>query len=130
MFKTLKELFQLLSSEQRKRFYRLQVLVVLMAFLELVGIASIGPFMALVADIDLIHTNATLQQVYLFTGLDDPMDFLFLVGVGVLLMLTIASAVSIITTWRLSMFSFSVGVQIADRLYRHYLRQKIGRAHV
>src|SRR5699024_12552292 len=38
-------------------------------------------------------------------------------------MLDIASAVSIITTWRLSMFSFSVGVQIADWLYRHYLRQ-------
>src|SRR5690625_305654 len=123
MFKTLKELFELLSSDQRKRFYRLQVLVVLMAFLELVGIASIGPFMALVADMDLIHTNAILQQVYRFTGLDDPMDFLFFVGIGVLVMLAIASAVSIITTWRLSMFSFSVGVQIADRLYRHYLRQ-------
>src|SRR5690625_1006952 len=123
MFKTLKELFELLSSDQRKRFYRLQVLVVLMAFLELVGIASIGPFMALVADMDLIHTNAILQQVYRFTGLDDPMDFLFCVGIGVLVMLAIASAVSIITTWRLSMFSFSVGVQIADRLYRHYLRQ-------
>src|SRR5699024_11447829 len=92
-----------------------------MAFLELVGIASMGPFMALVADMDLIHTNAILQQVYLFTGLDEPMDFLFFVGVGVLVMLAIASAVSIITTWRLSMFSFSVGVQIADRLYRHCL---------
>src|SRR5690625_854863 len=93
MFKTLKELFELLSSDQRKRFYRLQVLVVLMAFLELVGIASIGPFMALVADMDLIHTNAILQQVYRFTGLDDPMDFLFFVGIGVLVMLAIASAV-------------------------------------
>src|SRR5690625_2855919 len=123
MFTSLKELFSLLTAEQRRRFYRLQILVVLMAFLELVGIASIGPFMALVADMDLIHTNPVLQQLYAYSGLQDPMDFLFVMGVGVLIMLAIASVVSIITTWRLSMFSFSVGVQIADRLYRHYLRQ-------
>ena len=34
MFKRLKRLFQLLSSEQRKRLIRLQFLVVLMAFAE------------------------------------------------------------------------------------------------
>src|SRR5690625_546561 len=51
------------------------------------------------------------------------MDFLFAVGVVVLIMLAIASVTSIATTWRMSMFGFSVGTQIADRLYRHYLRQ-------
>src|SRR5690625_2290876 len=123
MFKTLKELFELLSSDQRKRFYRLQILVVLMAFLELVGIASIGPFMALVSDRDLLHTNTILQQLYAFSGAPDHMGYLFIFGDAVLDMLAIASGVSIITTWRLSMFSFSVGVQLADRLYRYYLRQ-------
>src|SRR5699024_3400066 len=115
--------FSLLTAEQRRRFYRLQILVVLMAFLELVGIASIGPFMALVADMDLINTNPIWHKLYLFSGSQDHMNFLFVMGVGVLIMLAIASVVSIITTWRLSMFSFSVGVQLADRLYRHYLRQ-------
>src|SRR5690625_1272398 len=79
--------------------------------------------MALVADMDLIHNNPVLQQLYAYSGLQDPMDFLFVMGVGVLIMLAIASVVSIITTWRLSMFSFGVGVQLADRLYQHYLRQ-------
>src|SRR5690625_3040681 len=123
MLKTLKELFHLLTAEQRRRFYRLQILVVLMALMELLGIASIEPFMALAADMDLLQSNSFLQRLYTIRGVQDPMDFLFIMGLGVLIMLALASVISILTTWRLSMFSFSVGVQLADRLYRHYLRQ-------
>ena len=123
MLKTLKQLFQLLTPSQRSRFYRLQILVMLMAFGELLGIASIGPFMALVADVQLLETNATLKQIYQATGLTNPQDFLFFAGLGVLAMLALASVVSIFTTWRLSIFSYSVGTEIADRLYKHYLNQ-------
>lgn len=124
MLKTLIELFQLLTPDQRKRFYSLQVLVVLMAFMELIGIASIGPFMALVADTSLLENNATLNKLYLLSGLSNPSDFLFATGVGVLAMLAIASFVSIFTTWRLSIFSMQAGTEIADRLYEHYLQQR------
>lgn len=123
MFNTLKELFQLLTPTQRRKFYVLQILVVLMAIMELVGIASIGPFMALVADMQLLETNATLKQIYQATGLGNPQDFLFLVGVAVLVMLGLASALSIFTTWRLSLYSMHTGTEIADRLYQYYLSQ-------
>src|SRR5699024_2033370 len=118
-----KELFHLLSPQQRSQYLKLQVLVVLRAFLELVGVASIGPFMALVADTQLLDTNPILHQLYTYSGVSDPMDFLFLAGVVVLLLLASASVVSILTTWRLSMFSFRIGTQLADRLYQHYLYQ-------
>lgn len=123
MLKTLMELFRLLTPGQRKRFYRLQLLVVLMAFMELIGIASIGPFMGLVADINLLESNAIYNKLYVASGLSSSTDFLFATGVGVLAMLAIASFVSVFTTWRLSLFSMQVGTEIADRLYQHYLRQ-------
>ena len=123
MLNTLKELFQLLTPVQRRKFYVLQILVVLMAIMELVGIASIGPFMALVADINLIETNSLYKQLYLTSGISNPTDFLFLAGLAVLLMLGLASVISILTTWRLSLYSMQVGTEIADRLYEHYLQQ-------
>src|SRR5690625_3310222 len=122
MLKTLKELFHLLTAEQRRRFYRLQILVVLMALMELLGIASIGPFMALVADMDLLQSNSFLQRLYTISGVQDPMDFLFIMGLGELIMLALASVISILTTWRLSTLSLSVGLQLAGRLHRRYLR--------
>ena len=48
MFSQLKELYSLLTNDQRKKLRRLQILVVLMAFAEIAGVVSIGPFMALV----------------------------------------------------------------------------------
>lgn len=123
MYSLIKELFSLLTPSQRKRFYILQVLVILMAVMELLGIASIGPFMALVADPELIETNTTLAQLYEWSGLQSKNQFLFATGLGVLIALGLASVISIITTWRLSLFAFSVGTEIADRLYTHYLNQ-------
>lgn len=123
MYKTIKELFQLLTQQQRKRFYALQMLVILMAVMELLGIASIGPFMALVADPKLIETNSTLAYLYELSGLNSANQFLFAAGLGVLFALAIASVISIITTWRLSLFAMQTGTELADRLYTHYLNQ-------
>ena len=55
MLSVIKNLFSLLSDKQRKSFYILQFLVILMAFTELLGIASIAPFMALVGDPSLLQ---------------------------------------------------------------------------
>lgn len=119
----IKQLFQLLTPAQRKRFYGLQVLVILMAVMELFGIASIGPFMALVADPKLIETNHTIATIYQFSGLQSTNQFLFATGLGVLVALGMASAISIITTWRLSLFAMQTGTEISDRLYTFYLNQ-------
>lgn len=123
MFQLAKELFTLLTLSQRRRYFSLQIMVVFMAIMELLGIASIGPFMALVADMQLLETNAMLNKVYVASGVDSHQEFLFLAGFVVLFMLGIASILSIITTWRLSLFAFSVGTEIGDRLYSYYLHR-------
>lgn len=123
MLSLIKELFSLLSYNQRKRFYILQFLVILMAFTELLGIASIAPFMALVGDTSLLYKEGIYSNLYQLSGLDKPVDFIFFAGCSVLLMLTISSIVSIITTWRLSVYGASVGTELADRLYSYYMQQ-------
>lgn len=123
MFHLAKELFSLLTASQRRRYYSLQAMVILMAFMELLGIASIGPFMALVADTQLLETNVILHRVYVTSGVATHTEFLFIAGSFVLLMLAIASVLSVVTTWRLSLFAFSVGTEIGDRLYSYYLQK-------
>ncbi|MFG1525554.1 ABC transporter ATP-binding protein [Halobacteriovorax sp. RZ-3] len=102
---------------------RLQILVTIMAFFEVVGISSIGPFMTLVGDIDKINTNQYLNYLYVQTGLQSSSEFLFLTGVLVLVVLLVASLISMFTTWRLAVFSFETGTELADRLYNHYLNK-------
>lgn len=123
MLVMIRKLFSLLTPRQVKQFYRLQILVVIMAFTELIGIASIAPFMALVGDIGLIERDGLFTNLYQFSGLSNPMDFVFYMGLGVLLMLSISTLVSMFTIWKLSLYATRVGTEISDRLYTFYMQQ-------
>ena len=123
MFSQLKELYSLLTNDQRKKLLRLQILVVLMAFAEIAGVVSIGPFMALVGDISQLQGEGRLADLYRATGLEDPRDFLFWVGIGVLVILAVAACISMFTIWRLSMYGAQVGAELGNRLFRHYMYQ-------
>lgn len=123
MFSQLKELFTLLERGQKIKFLVLQVLVLVMAFTELLGIASIGPFMAVVGDVSILERDNLLAQAYLWTGLASPHQFLILLGVMVLLALVISTVISMITTWQLSLFASKLGAEIASRLFNFYLQQ-------
>jgi len=123
MFKLIKQLFTLLTSSQRKRFYRLQIFVVLMTFMEIVGVVSIIPFMALVGDMSQLQQDTIIAQVYQVSGITSESQFILLLGVSVLVMLFISAVVSIFTIWKLSMFASGVSAEISARLYAHYLKQ-------
>ena len=123
MFKVIRQLFSLLSPEQVKQFYVLQVLVVVMAFTELLGIASIAPFMALIGDISILEKSNIFAELYQMSGLTNPMDFVFYMGLLVLVALTVSTIVSMFTIWKLALYGTTVGVEIADRLYAYYMQE-------
>lgn len=123
MFKLIKQLFNLLSRSQRRKFYLLQILVLLMAIMEIVGVASIIPFMALVGNMNQLQEDNLIAQVYSASGINSELHFVFILGVGVLIMMFIASMLSMYTIWKLAMFANKAGTELADRLYNHYLNQ-------
>jgi len=123
MHRLIKELFSLLTPEQRKRFYGLQVLVVFMAFGEIVGVVSIAPFMALVGDMSLLQRDNLIAEFYQVSGVKTPEQFAFWLGVCVLALLTASASISMFTIWRLSLFASKTGTEIADRLYQYYMHQ-------
>ena len=125
MSKIIIELFSLLSSGQRMRFFILQILVILMAIFEILSVASIIPFMSLVGDAGQLQQDTIISQVYQISGITSEKNFLYLLGFGVLVMLFISAIVSMLTIWRLSMFGNKVGCEIGDRLYAYYLRQDL-----
>ena len=123
MFSMIRQLFSLLTPNQVRNFYTLQVLVILMSFTELVGIASIAPFMAIMGDISLLEKGGIFTELYQLSGVSNPMDFLFYTGVTVLTILTFSTIFSMFTVWKLSLYAANVGTEIADRLYAHYMQQ-------
>ena len=87
MLKLIKKLFSLLTPSQRRRFYVLQVLVVLMAILEIAGVASIIPFMTLVGNMNQLQENTFIAQIYQASGIRSESQFVFFLGFAVLIMI-------------------------------------------
>ncbi len=123
MIKSIIELLKLLSHSQRRKLIFLQILVTTMAFAEVVSIASIAPFMALVGNSNILITNSFLSYIYVISDLNDPYDFIFLSGITVLLLLTFSSLLSMFTTYYLGMFGSHTGTSFANRLYNYYMSQ-------
>ena len=123
MFKIIIEFFSLLTPTQRKGFYLLQVLVIIMTFAEIVSIVSIVPFMTIVGDPSVLEKDNLLSILFLKSNIDDPYEFIFYLGFICLATLAIATLISMFITWRLTMFANKVGVEIGDRLYTYYLNQ-------
>lgn len=123
MFSLGKEIFGLMSNSQKRRFYWLQGLMVFMAVSELIGIASIAPFMALIGNPSILYGDNVLAVIYGLTNINDEQLFIIYVGLGVLLTLLLSSLVSMYTTWKLSLFSTKIGTEIASELYVYYLNQ-------
>ena len=123
MISKLIKLYFLITPKQRKTFVILQLLVVFMSVFEVVGIASIVPFMALVSDILILEGDNILATIYRNSGIVSQQSFVFYVGLGVLFILTIGSILSMYTIWLLTLFGQRTGVSIGNRLFELYLNK-------
>ena len=118
---TLKRLYALLTPSERRQLYWLMPAVVLMGFVEVVGIASIMPFLALLSQPEAINDNALLSWAYTTFGFEQDSSFLIFVGVMVLVVLTLSNAFTFFITWVLARFTWLRNHSISRRLLAGYL---------
>lgn len=123
MFNKVRKFYSFLNKSQRIGFLKIQVLVVLMAFAEISGVISIGPFMAVVGNKDKLEGDGMIAHLYSISGFTNSTDFLIALGVFVLIMLSLAAAISVITTWCFSIYAQEVGAEFSTRLYSYYINQ-------
>ena len=123
MFSILKNFFFNLTNLQRKNFYYLQILVIIMSITEITSIALIIPLMTLVSDPSILERENLLAVLYMKSNASDPYNFMFILGVVILINLIISALFSMYVTWRMSMFATKIGVEIGNKLYSYYLSQ-------
>ena len=76
----LKKLSFLLSVNERKRAVLIFCAVVILSMIELAGLASILPFMAILTDPEVVESNAKLNKVFQASkilGVENENQFLF-----------------------------------------------------
>ena len=123
MIHTIKELYGVLTSQQRYELLRLQLLVILMAFAEVSGVASIGPFLSLASNPDQLYGDNFFAYVYSYLEMTDSSNFIFLAGLAVLMILLTATIISTVTVRYLLHYAQRLGANFSNSLYEHYMSQ-------
>jgi len=101
----------------------LLVVMVFTAFLEVIGIASILPFIHLVASPNIIQENEWLSWINDLFGFDSYKDLLIFTGVGMLVFMTLANACSAYTIWLKQKIVWDTGHNLSIRLLNSYLQR-------
>ena len=123
MLTPLRKLFDLLDARERRRFWLIAGLVLVMGFANMVGIAALAPFLAVLADPETIRTNDWLAAVYDGLGFTDRQDFLVALGAGAVIVFLMSVAIRAGTVYALFRFGAMRVYTLSARLLAAYLRQ-------
>ena len=124
--KNIKKIFYLLSSHERKRAGLLLLMILIMALLDTIGVASILPFMTVLTNPDVIETNIILNKMLQFSkifGVQNNQDFLFVLGIFVFVLLVTSLAFKALTSYFQARFVLMREYSIGKRLVENYLNQ-------
>jgi ABC-type bacteriocin/lantibiotic exporter with double-glycine peptidase domain len=124
--KLINKFLYLLSSHEKRRAYLLLGMIITMAFIDMLGIASILPFIAILTNPQLIETNYILKSAFEFTsafGVVTDQQFLFVLGIFVFLFLLFSLSFKAITFYFQVRFISMREHSLAKRLVEGYLHQ-------
>jgi ATP-binding cassette, subfamily B, bacterial PglK len=116
-----RKILALLSSTERSQLARIFLLVLFTSILEVIGISSILPFIAVVAEPGIIERSSALRATMDFFGLESVRDFTVVLGLGALGLLLISNVALALVNWRLMQFTYGLAHTISSRLLARYL---------
>jgi ATP-binding cassette, subfamily B, bacterial PglK len=119
----IKKVLGLLTIRERKRLYLLSAVMIISAVIEVVGIASIMPFLSLITNPEIIEDNIIINKIYSMFNFQSTDRFLIFTGVLVLVILVLSNLLVFLTNYGIARFAWMRNHFISKRLLKNYLSQ-------
>lgn len=123
MLQSYKKLLEMMSPHERRRFWMLVGITFALTLLEVASVASILPFLRLLAEPTLIETVPALAWVYETGGFTSASAFMIWAGVAVFLITVVGLCMKMITIWLTTRFALMRSYSFSARLLGNYLHQ-------
>ena len=118
-----KKIFHIFNKREKRKFIWLAFALLITGLLEVVGIASILPFMQLIATPNAIEMNKWLTALYTFFSFESHRQMLIYSGVGIMILIAFSNLFSIFTTWLQYKYSWGVAHNLSTRLLATYINK-------
>ena len=123
---TIKKILFILSYRERRNAGLLFIMILIMALLDMIGVASILPFMAVLTNPDIVQTNIILGKMFQASSVfnvENNQQFLYFLGVLVFVLLVASLVFKALTTYLQIRFVQMREYSIGKRLVEGYLYQ-------
>jgi len=120
---TYRRLLGLLDQAERRRFWLLSGMIFVMGLLELAGVASILPFLAVLSNPESIDNHALLRNSYDLLGFTSANNFLLFLSALTTVFIVCSQIFKSLTLYALTRFSWMREYTISCHLLAAYLRQ-------
>jgi|TARA_B100001093_G_C26855849_1_gene1027369 ABC-type multidrug transport system fused ATPase/permease subunit len=123
---TLKKAFYLLTPIERRKGLIVLILVMGMAILETLGVASIMPFLAVLGNPEMIYTNIFLTKLFDIAqnfGVTTPDNFLVFLGLSAFSIIIFSAIYRSVTQYIMNRYIEMRRFTISKRLLENYLKQ-------
>lgn len=121
-----KKLMAVLDKRDRVLALYVMFLTLIVAIIEVLGVASIMPFMAVLTNPEIIQTNAFLSFTYDYLNFQSTESFLFFLGVSVLFFLVGSTFLKGLVFWAHIYYANIRNFSISSRVVAGYLQQPYG----
>ena len=121
-----KKTLNLLTPQENSRAVLLLMMIIIMALLEMIGVASILPFVTVLTNPSIVETNLILNKLYkgsIIFGIKDSQQFLFALGIFVFIMLVVSVTFKALTAYFQIRFVQMLQYNLSKRLLERYLSQ-------
>jgi ABC-type multidrug transport system fused ATPase/permease subunit len=117
------ELWRLLDHRQRRAFFALQGVAVLMAISTLGGVAALVPFLIALADPAQVAAHPLLASVYRALAPGNPHRFTLALGAGFVIVMLLSNLINLLGAAAMTRFAFAIGDEFQAALLDEYLRR-------
>lgn len=117
------QITNLLNRREQRQFGLLVLINTIAAFVEVLGVFSILPFLAVAGNAKLIDEQPILHWAYNLGNFNNHTDFVIYAGIFTATALLLTNSIGILSLWYRTNFCYSVVAAMSDRLFRGYLAQ-------
>ncbi|NNP73971.1 ABC transporter ATP-binding protein [Acinetobacter defluvii] len=120
---SLLNIWKILTPLDKRKLGIVSILVIFMTVIESIGVVSIMPFLAVLANPESVQQNFLLKKIYILLDVSSTNQFIIYLGSISLLVVIFSAILKIITQYSLNRFSSLQRHYFSSRLLNIYLKQ-------
>lgn len=122
MINNLNKINQVINKSEKRKLIYLSILKFFSGFMDMIGVASVAPFIAVISNQKILDTNETIIKIKSFLGLENSEVILFFAFISLALII-LNQLVRVLDVWYENFVTHSIWLSFHTQLFNYYLAQ-------